>query len=187
VFDVDELAEINQKHGHGVGDRVLERLGIQARRFFRTHDWVARYGDDGIGVLLPETPLDGAATLATRFREMVEQRLVLGDHKTDTHTSVTVSGAVVGTDLVQTDLDAGYVLTEAEAALMRAKLNGRNRVERVALLPTSLTIFGAATLLGRSPRDVTRLIRRGGLKAARRGRHFHIDRTAIEEYRKRVR
>jgi diguanylate cyclase (GGDEF)-like protein/excisionase family DNA binding protein len=187
LFDVDELTLINQRYGRGVGDRLLERLGIQARRFFRTHDWVARYDDDGIGVLLPETPLDGAATLAGRFREMVEQRLVMNDHQTDAHTSVTVSGAVVGTDLVQTDLDPGYVLTEAEAALLRAKLNGRNRIERVALLPTSLTIFGAATLLGRTPRDVARLIRRGGLKAARRGRHFHIDRAAIEDYRKSVR
>jgi diguanylate cyclase (GGDEF)-like protein/excisionase family DNA binding protein len=187
LFDVDELTEINRRYGRGVGDRVLERLGIQARRFFRTHDWVARYGDDGIAALLPETPLDDAAVLAGRFREMVEQRLALSDHHTDTHTAVTVSAAVVGTDLVQTDLDAGYVLAEAEGALMRAKLNGRNRVERVALLPTSLTIFGAATLLGRTPREVTRLIRGGGLKAARRGRHFHIDRSAIESYRKSVR
>src|SRR5438874_9320970 len=187
LFDVDELTEINRKYGRGVGDRVLERLGIQARRFFRTHDWVSRYGDDGIGVLLPETPLDHAAVLAGRFREMVQQRLVLSDHKSDTSTIVTVSAAVVGTDLVQTDIDAGYVLAEAEAALMRAKLNGRNRVERVALLPTSLTIFGAATLLGRTPREVSRLIRGGSLKAARRGRHFHIDRTAIEDYRKSLR
>jgi diguanylate cyclase (GGDEF)-like protein/excisionase family DNA binding protein len=187
LFDVDELTEINRRHGRGVGDRVLERIGIQARRFFRTHDWVARYGDDGIAALLPETPLDDAAALAGRFREMVEQRLVLSDHKSDAHTTVTVSAAAAGTDLVQTDIDAGYVLTEAEAALMRAKLNGRNRVERVALLPTSLTIFGAATLLGRTPREVTRLIRGGGLKAARRGRHFHIDRSAIESYRKSVR
>jgi excisionase family DNA binding protein len=118
---------------------------------------------------------------------MVEQRLVLSDHKSDMSTIVTVSAAVVGTDLVQTDIDAGYVLAEAEAALLRAKLNGRNRVERVALLPTSLTIFGAATLLGRTPREVTRLIRDGGLKATRRGRHLHIDRSAIEDYRKSVR
>lgn len=187
LFDVDEMEEINCVHGRGVGDRVLERLGIQARRFFRTHDWVARYGDDGIAALLPETPLDDAAVLATRFREMVAQRLVLNDHKSDAHTVVTVSGAVVGTDVVQTDVDAGYILAEAEAALLRAKIDGRNRVERVAVLPTSLTIFGAATLLGRTPRDVTRLIRGGGLKASRRGRHFHIDRAAIEDFRKSAR
>jgi len=187
LFDVDEMEAINRAYGRGVGDRVLERLGIQARRFFRTHDWVARYGDDGIAVLLPETPLDDAAALAARFRETIAQRLVLNDHKSDARSIVTLSAAVVGTDLVQTDIDAGYIITEAEAALLRAKIDGRNRVERVAVLPTSLTIFGAATLLGRTPRDVTRLIRAGDLKAARRGRHFHIDRAAIEDFRKSAR
>src|SRR5205823_8398942 len=115
---------------------------------------------------------------AARFREMVQHRLVLQDHKTDMTKIVTVSAVAIGTDLVQSEIDAAYVLAEAEAAVLRAKLNGRNRIERVALLPTSLTIFGAATMLGRTPREVTRLIRGGSLRAARRGRHFHIDRTA---------
>jgi excisionase family DNA binding protein len=79
------------------------------------------------------------------------------------------------------------VLNEAEAAVLRAKLNGRSRVERVALLPTSLTIFGAATMLGQSPRDVAQLVRNGSLKASRRGRHYHIDRDLIEAYKKTAR
>ena len=78
------------------------------------------------------------------------------------------------------------MLAECDKRLevLRAKLNGRNRIERVALLPTSLTIFGAATMLGEPAREVTRLIREGTLKASRRGRHFHIDRELIEAYRK---
>jgi excisionase family DNA binding protein len=56
-------------------------------------------------------------------------------------------------------------------------------VERVALSPASVTVLGAATLLGRSVRDVMRLVHAGTLRAARRGRHFHIDRAQIEEYR----
>jgi diguanylate cyclase (GGDEF)-like protein len=184
LFDIDDLSQINREHGWGVGDRLLERTGIVARRFFRMHDWVARYGDDSIAVLLPETTVDQAAVLAARFREMVQHRLVLQDHKTDMTKIVTVSAAAVGTDLVQSGIDAAYVLAEAEAAVLRAKLNGRNRVERVALLPTSLTIFGAATILGQTPRAVALLIREGALKATRRGRHFHIDRDLIEAYRK---
>ena len=85
---------------------------------------------------------------------MVQHRLVLQDHKTDMTKIVTVSAAAVGTDLVQSEIDAAYVLAEAEAAVLRAKLNGRNRIERVALLPTSLTIFGAATMLGETPHEV---------------------------------
>ena len=184
LFDIDDLSQINREHGWGVGDRLLERMGILARQFFRTHDWVARHGDDAIAVLLPETTLDQAALLAARFREMVAQRFLLQDYKTDMTKTVTVSAAALGTDLVQSEIDPAYVIAEAEAAVLRAKLNGRNRIERVALLPTSLTIVGAATILGQTPRDVARLIRDGTLKASRRGRHFHIDRDLIEAYRK---
>jgi diguanylate cyclase (GGDEF)-like protein/excisionase family DNA binding protein len=184
LFDIDDLSQINREHGWGVGDRLLERTGILARQFFRTHDWVARYGDDSIAVLLPETTLDQASLLAARFREMVQHRLVLQDHKTGMTKIVTVSAAAIGTDLVQSEIDSAYVLAEAEAAVLRAKLNGRNRIETIALLPTSLTIFGAAGLLGQTPHEVARLIRDGTLKASRRGRHYHIDRESIEAYRK---
>jgi diguanylate cyclase (GGDEF)-like protein len=186
LFDIDDLSQLNRAHGYGAGDRLLERLGILARRFFRTHDWVARHGDDSIAVLLPETTLDQASTLAARFCETVKQRLVLVDHKTDSITAVTVSAAAVGTDLVQAEIDPAYILAEADAAVVRAKMNGGNRVERVALMPTSVTILGAATLLGMTPRQVAGMLRSGVLTAARRGRHFHIDRSAIEEHRRKL-
>jgi diguanylate cyclase (GGDEF)-like protein/excisionase family DNA binding protein len=185
LFDIDDLSQINREHGRGVGDRLLERLGIQVRRFFRTHDWVARHGPDSIAVLLPETTLDQASVLAMNFREMVKQRLVLYDHKTDRSQIVTVSAAAVGTDLMDAEIDAATVMAEAGAAVLRAKLNGRNnRIECVGLLPTSLTILGATSLLGVTPREVTALIRAGALKATRRGRHYHIERDLIDTYRR---
>lgn len=184
LFDIDNLTDVNTSHGYGAGDRLIERLGILARRFFRNHDWVARHGEDSIAVLLPEASLDQAAMLANRFRDMVWQRFVLTDHKTDAETRITVSAAAVGTDLVQVDIDAGYIFAELEAAVLRAKINGGNRTERVAVLPTSITILGAATLLGRSAKEVVALIRAGALHATRRGRHFHIDRMALEELKR---
>jgi diguanylate cyclase (GGDEF)-like protein/excisionase family DNA binding protein len=186
LFDIDDMSALNAAHGYGAGDRLLERLGILARRFFRTHDWVARHDGDSIAVLLPEATLDQAATLCRRFQEMVQQRLVLVDHKTDTVTTVTLSAAAVGTDLVHEDVEPAYVMTEAEGAALRAKMNGGNRVEPVALLPTSVTIVGAATLLGVSARDVVRLLRARTLSARRRGRHFHIERDLIEEHRRKT-
>lgn len=183
VFDIDDLGALNTSHGFGAGDRLLERLGILARRFFRTHDWIARHGGDSLAALLPETTLDQAASLASRFREMVQQRLVLVDHKTDATTPVTISAAAVGTDIVHIEVDPEYVMAEADAAVLRAKMNGGNRVERVALLPTSVTILGAATLLGVPVRNVIALLRGGTLHAVRRGRHFHIDRAAIEAHK----
>ena len=180
LFDVDDLSAINRELGYGVGDRVLERLGILARRFFRTHDWLGRHDEDSIAALLPETSLDQAAELATRFRETVRQRLVLVDHKTDTRAGVTVSAAVVAADHVETELDAAQVIAEAEAAVTRAKIEGKNRTERIALLPTSVTLLAAAAILDCSGHDLRRLLRSGQLRAARRGRHYHIDRTELE-------
>jgi diguanylate cyclase (GGDEF)-like protein/excisionase family DNA binding protein len=186
LFDIDDLQRLNESHGYGTGDRLLERLGILARSYFRTHDWVSRQGGDSIAVMLPETTLDQAALLATRFRQMVRQRLILVDHKTESIATVTVSAAAVGTDLVNAPLNPVSIVTEAEAAAMRAKMNGGDRVETVALLPTALTIAGTASVLGISPREVVRLIRGGALRATRRGRHLHIPRDQIEDYRKKA-
>jgi diguanylate cyclase (GGDEF)-like protein/excisionase family DNA binding protein len=186
LFDIDNLERLNQSHGYGAGDRLLERLGILARSYFRTHDWVCRHGGDSISVMLPETKLDQASKLAFHFRNMVRQRLVLVDHKTETITTVTVSAAAVGTDSVNAEINPVAIMSEAEAAAMRAKMNGGDCVEIVGLLPTSLTIAGAAFLLGTSPRGVARLLRQGHLHATRRGRHLYIERDAIEDYRKKL-
>ncbi len=183
LFDVDRLSAINRTLGYGAGDRLLERLGILAGRFFRNHDWVGRHGEDSIAALLPETSLDAAAALANRFRAAVRQRLVLVDHRTDERIPVTVSAAVVGAERLLSHLDPATVLGEAEAALLRAKMNGGDQMERVALQPPSLTLLGAANLLDCTPREVRRLVRTGELAGSKRGRHYHIDRASIDRYR----
>src|SRR4029077_4949587 len=75
LFDVDRLSAINQEHGYGVGDKILERLGILVRQYFRQHDWVARYFEDAIAVLLSRTDAAHATDLAERVRATVEDRL----------------------------------------------------------------------------------------------------------------
>ena len=180
LFDVDNLARINREHGYGVGDRVLERLGILAQRFFRTLDWVSRYDEDAIVALLPDTSLDQAALLATRFRETVQQRLILLDHTTDVRAVVTLSAAVVGAEHIEAELEPSVIMAEAEVALARAKMGRKNRTETVALLPTSVTLLAAAGMLNCSALEIRQLVRSGKLPAARRGRHYHVDRKDIE-------
>jgi diguanylate cyclase (GGDEF)-like protein len=183
LLDVDNLSAINAEHGYGVGDRMLERMGILVRRFFRQHDWVARHAEDSIVALLPQTSLDDATELANRVRRMVQDRLVSVDHNTGAPVRVTISAAAVGTDVVETELDPYYVMAEAEDAVRRAKVSGGNRVERVPLVPASVSLIGAANLLGVQPFQVRRLIRERQLAAVRRGRHLHIDRVSIDRYR----
>jgi len=130
LFDVDNLSQINRDHGYGVGDRILERLGIVIRQYFRQHDWVARHFEDAIAVLLTHTEPDRATELAERVRATVSDRLGFTDHRTDRQVQVTVSGAVVNTNAGHA-IDADRLVARAEAALERAKQRGRNCIERV--------------------------------------------------------
>jgi diguanylate cyclase (GGDEF)-like protein len=132
LFDVDRLSAINQEHGYGVGDRILERLGILIRQYFRQHDWVARYSEDSIVVLLSGTDGEHAADLAERVRATVEDRLEFVDHRTDKPVPVTLSAAVVNLEIAIGDvIDPERLVADAEAAVERAKQSGRNRVVRV--------------------------------------------------------
>lgn len=134
LFDLDNLSGLNREHGRSVGDRLLERTGILARQFFRTHDWVARRGGDAIAVLLPQATVDQAEGLARGFSDAVRQRLVMHHEDTGASQIVTVSAAAVGTEAVTGGVDAATVIAEAEAAVLRARQSGR--IERVALAPS---------------------------------------------------
>lgn len=133
LFDVDRLSAINELNGYGVGDKILERLGILIRKYFRQHDWVARHADDAIAVLLTGSDAEHAAELAERVRATVEERLGFTDHRTETVVPVTVSAAVVNVKgIAGSTIDPERLVAEAESALDRAKREGRNRVERVS-------------------------------------------------------
>jgi diguanylate cyclase (GGDEF)-like protein len=132
LFDVDRLSAINQEHGYGVGDRILERLGILIRQYFRQQDWVARHSEDSIAVLLIRTDAERASELAERVRATVEERLEFTDHLTERPVRVTVSAAVINLPVAVGDvIDPERLLADAETAVERAKRHGRNRVERV--------------------------------------------------------
>jgi diguanylate cyclase (GGDEF)-like protein len=132
LFDVDRLSAINQEFGYGVGDKILERLGILTRQYFRQHDWVARHSEDSIAVLLTRTDADSASDLAEQLRATVEERMEFTDHRTDRPVRVTVSASIINLDVAAGDvIDAERLLADAEAAVERSKQLGRNRVERV--------------------------------------------------------
>ena len=132
LFDVDRLSAINQEHGYGVGDKILERLGILIRKYFRQHYWVARHSEDSIAVLLSRTDAEQASGLAERVRHTVEKRLGFVNHRTDQRVVVTLSAAVVNLDVAVGDtIDSEQLMADAEALLERAKQRGRNRVERI--------------------------------------------------------
>jgi two-component system, cell cycle response regulator len=124
LCDLDNFKDVNDRYGHLVGDEVLRALAAVLMEVVRTTDLAARWGGEEFALLLPSTDVDGAAHVAERAREALEERTLM------THDGeairVTASFGVAafpehgrGDDLV----------AAADLALYAAKRLGKNRVE----------------------------------------------------------
>ena len=127
MLDLDHFKQINDTHGHAMGDAVLKHIAQLMRKAFRKIDMAARVGGEEFAVILPGSDLAAAQTSAERLRELVAKTPLVQDGKT---ISVTVSIGVA--TMVPSDSEADQTLIRADEALYRAKENGRNQVEMAA-------------------------------------------------------
>ena len=124
VLDLDFFKRVNDTHGHAVGDVVLQSVARHALAQMRVTDIIARTGGEEFGALLPETPAEDVARAAERLRRSIEELAMptpLGPIQVTA--SIGYSSLVPGEDRIEP------ALARADAALYRAKQNGRNRVE----------------------------------------------------------
>ncbi len=124
MVDLDHFKWINDTLGHLVGDMVLRQLGDLLRREVRSVDAVARYGGEEFVIVLPETGTHGALVFAERMRARIQQ-FPCGDN--DTPVRVTVSIGVASFPDPKINSPETFLAT-ADAALYRAKADGRNLV-----------------------------------------------------------
>lgn len=122
IFDVDNFKMINDRFGHEVGDRAIVHLCDIGRESKRKSDILARIGGDEFAILLPETDLARAQTMAERLREQVQATPLMMD---STNVAMTISIGVSEATLSQSGIDA--LLRTADQALYRAKSKGRNQ------------------------------------------------------------
>jgi diguanylate cyclase (GGDEF)-like protein len=129
LADLDRFKWINDRHGHLAGDLVLQRVAAELRAQVRETDFIGRFGGEEFLIVLPETQLDGALSLAEKIRERIEALEIAID--TGEPLKVTLSMGVAGRAEVRADgkTRARPLLSAADAALYAAKRNGRNRVE----------------------------------------------------------
>jgi diguanylate cyclase (GGDEF)-like protein len=123
IFDVDWFKRINDRHGHPMGDQVLQHVSRIARSVLRGYDVLARYGGEEFIVMLSDATGSQALMLAERLRKFVEQRPYVTDE--DDVIKATVS---VGVAMAQPPFDKKDLISLADQALYRAKETGRNRV-----------------------------------------------------------
>jgi diguanylate cyclase (GGDEF)-like protein len=127
MCDVDHFKSINDTWGHPVGDLVLEELPRRIQIGMRNYDRAGRYGGEEFLVVLSNCPEQSAITVAQRIRTAVEARPFPGSAQDLT---VTLSvGAASSERGVQ---GAAALVRAADAALYRAKREGRNRVSLAA-------------------------------------------------------
>lgn len=124
-LDADHFKDVNDRHGHLLGDHVLTRLGAIVRRSVREADAACRFGGEELAIVLPETARLGAYAVGERIRGRVEETFASADiagHRV----SVTLSGGIAC--LPEDGTTSSALIERADQALYLAKNRGRNRV-----------------------------------------------------------
>ncbi len=121
MLDIDHFKSINDTFGHAMGDEVLRAVGKYLASQKRPYDVVSRYGGEEFVVLLPETTLANAVTVAERIRQGISELEIPGFPRPVT--------ASFGVATLTPGQSSNTMLEHADAALYLAKKNGRNRVE----------------------------------------------------------
>ena len=119
LFDLDKFKDVNDTHGHDVGDHVLIRISACVERIRRSQDIFARWGGEEFVVLMPQTSLDDALRQAETIRAAVE--------KID-HSNVGAVTISIGAAQYHTGESVEDWFRRTDQALYRAKKEGRNRV-----------------------------------------------------------
>jgi len=128
MLDLDNFKSINDTYGHLQGDVVLERVAGVLRESSRDADVPARYGGEELALILPHTDLEGSYAIAERIRTAIGAlRIPIAGQQG--FVRVTASLGVAAS----TNGDTDRLIAEADAALYRAKRQGKNRTVSAAL------------------------------------------------------
>ena len=123
TIDLDHFKQINDRHGHRAGDEVLRAFVALVKRTLRPTDLVGRIGGEEFALILPDAPLEGAAIVAEKLRQLTESEVVT---LAGTHIRFTVS---LGVAQYGPDGDTyESVIEAADSRMYRAKQAGRNQV-----------------------------------------------------------
>jgi diguanylate cyclase (GGDEF)-like protein len=127
LCDVDHFKGYNDRYGHAQGDECLRLVGqILRQSCRRPTDLAARYGGEEFALILPETPLWGAAEVAERVRRAIEERAI--PHEASQAARVVTISLGVACAAPGSHLTPDQLVAWADKALYRAKETGRNRV-----------------------------------------------------------
>jgi diguanylate cyclase (GGDEF)-like protein len=138
MIDLDRFKQINDSHGHLIGDVVLREVVRRLRATIRPYDFIGRYGGEEFLILVPSCNHDDLLASAERLRLCAASTPI---QTQDGPISSTISvGLISVADQGQDPLEDEHLLRASDAALYRAKANGRNRVETGSLARTASAV-----------------------------------------------
>ena len=130
ILDVDHFKSVNDTFGHAAGDYVLQEIANRIDAQVRKSDVAARYGGEEFVVLLPDTPIESAVTLAERIRGAVSSAPyeMPGGATREITASIGIAGITPGPDDSDLKTLGESLVAHADVALYEAKSAGRDRV-----------------------------------------------------------
>ncbi len=123
LIDIDRFKAVNDNYGHAAGDTVIRELGLLIKKWFHQTGIFGRLGGEEFGVHLPKCSIKEAVELADSFlEELAQMKIVYDKENIKVTVSIGVSGYASGVE------NYGLILRQADEALYKSKLHGRNRV-----------------------------------------------------------
>ncbi len=127
MLDIDHFKQVNDVHGHATGDKVLAKMVSIAASVLRQEDLIGRLGGEEFAIVLVDSDAAAAARVADRIRQAIKQ-VKFPSETGAFHVSVSIGVS----EPLYNEASINDALERADAALYRAKRNGRDRVELAA-------------------------------------------------------
>ena len=124
MLDIDYFKQVNDSHGHPMGDRVIKSLSLFLKQRLRKTDFIGRYGGEEFAVVMPDTHLEAAQQVLDEIRERFAE---INFPAQPSDFSCTFSAGVAQ---LKPGLDGLNMAARADAALYLAKGTGRNRIQQ---------------------------------------------------------
>ncbi|HEY2640024.1 MAG TPA: GGDEF domain-containing protein [Streptosporangiaceae bacterium] len=135
LVDIDNFKEINDRHGHLVGDAVLSGIGQALRALVREDDLAGRFGGDEFALLLRGADREAALQIAERVRAQITCLRVVPPGSAETP-AITVAASIGVATVKETGPQLTDLLATADAALYQAKRSGGNQIAPTGLTPS---------------------------------------------------
>jgi diguanylate cyclase (GGDEF)-like protein len=133
ALDIDHFKEINDSHGHDIGDEVLKEFAKRVKGAIRKNDFLARIGGDEFVILIPElTEKKKVIEIADRIQQCLRDEWIIANEKMKITSSIGISF------YNQVDLEEKILFKNADLALYEAKKKGRNNYQIYNKQETSL-------------------------------------------------